>query len=191
MQDLVEYVLENWQTLTWKGMLVFIVIRLLPRYLWKALRPRVVELLHLNDEVKEYVSNQKMIDKKIDLILERMGIEWDAAKFHMKPYPSNGKTSYTSPWAALFIAHFARIRTIFNIKRGMKNMQKLKSRKFALAVVAAVLVILNDGLELGVDSNTVMSFAAIVVGYIFAEAHVDGKKVQPVEKPLDDSEFIG
>lgn len=53
---------------------------------------------------------------------------------------------------------------------------KLKSRKFWLAVVSALLVIANDGLDLGIDSETVLAFAGIVIGYIFGEAYVDAKK---------------
>ena len=49
----------------------------------------------------------------------------------------------------------------------------LKSRKFWMAVVGAALVILNDGLGLGIEQETVLKFAALVLGYIFAEAAVD------------------
>ncbi len=54
--------------------------------------------------------------------------------------------------------------------------EKFKSRKFWLAVVSGILVILNEGLDLGIDQPTVMSFAALVLGWIFAEAYVDGHK---------------
>jgi hypothetical protein len=56
--------------------------------------------------------------------------------------------------------------------------EKLASRKFVLAVVAALVVILNDGLGWGVDGETVMAFATIVVGYIFGEAAVDAVKMK-------------
>ena len=53
---------------------------------------------------------------------------------------------------------------------------KFKSRKFWMAVVSGLLVIANDGLELGLPSETVIAFAAIVIGWVFAEAYVDGKR---------------
>ncbi len=53
--------------------------------------------------------------------------------------------------------------------------EKLKSRKFWLAVVSAVLVIMNEGLGWNVPSETVLTFAALILGWIFAEAYVDGK----------------
>lgn len=54
-------------------------------------------------------------------------------------------------------------------------MEKLKSRKFWMAVVSAVLIVLNEGLGWGIPEETVMPFAALVLGWIFAEAYVDGK----------------
>lgn len=57
-------------------------------------------------------------------------------------------------------------------------MNKLKSRKFWMAVVSAALVIANDGLDLGVNNETVIAFAAIVVGWIIGESHIDAKKVK-------------
>ena len=52
---------------------------------------------------------------------------------------------------------------------------KLKSRKFWMAVCAAGLVIANEGLGLGIDENTVTQFVALILGYVFAEAAVDLK----------------
>ena len=55
-------------------------------------------------------------------------------------------------------------------------MEKFKSRKFWMAVVSAVLIVLNEGLGWNVPSETILSFAAVVLGWIFAEAYVDGHK---------------
>lgn len=54
-------------------------------------------------------------------------------------------------------------------------MNKLKRRKLWMAVVSAILVVLNEGLGLGVDGETVLAFAGIVMSYIFGQAYVDGK----------------
>ncbi len=54
--------------------------------------------------------------------------------------------------------------------------EKLKSRKFWMAVVGGLLVVANEGLELGIDPQTVLNFSALVLGWIFAEAYVDGHK---------------
>ena len=55
-------------------------------------------------------------------------------------------------------------------------MDKFKSRKFWMAVVSGLLVIVNDGLDLGLPNESILSIAAIVLGYIFAEAAVDAIK---------------
>lgn len=52
---------------------------------------------------------------------------------------------------------------------------KFKSRKFWMAAVGAALVIANQGLDLNIDSETVLAFAGIVMSYIFGEAYVDAK----------------
>lgn len=52
-------------------------------------------------------------------------------------------------------------------------MQKLKSRKFWMAVITAILVILNDGLELGIEQDTVLTFAGLVISWIIGESAVD------------------
>ncbi|MBB6672639.1 hypothetical protein [Cohnella nanjingensis] len=57
--------------------------------------------------------------------------------------------------------------------------RKFLSRKFLLAVVSAALIILNDGLDLGIDSQTVLAFAGIIATYIVGESAVDlAKKPQ-------------
>lgn len=56
-------------------------------------------------------------------------------------------------------------------------MKKFKSRKFWMAVAAALLVIANEGLDLNLPEDAIMSVVAVVLGYIFGEAYVDGKKV--------------
>jgi len=55
-------------------------------------------------------------------------------------------------------------------------MEKLRSRKFWMAVISALLVILNDGLGLGIDAEAVLAFAGIVLGYIFGEAYADAHR---------------
>ena len=50
---------------------------------------------------------------------------------------------------------------------------KLTSRKFWVVVVSALLLILEDGLGLNLDSETIKSFVALVLGYIFTEGAAD------------------
>lgn len=50
---------------------------------------------------------------------------------------------------------------------------KWKSRKFWMAVVSAILVILNEGLGWDIPEDTVLTFVFLVLGWVFCEAIVD------------------
>lgn len=52
---------------------------------------------------------------------------------------------------------------------------RLKSRKFLMAVAAAVLIVLNEGLGLGIPADAYGWFVGVVVAYILGEAYTDGK----------------
>lgn len=53
-------------------------------------------------------------------------------------------------------------------------MSKFKSRKFWLAIVSAVLVVLNDGLDLGINREAIMTMAGIIISWILGESFIDG-----------------
>lgn len=55
-------------------------------------------------------------------------------------------------------------------------MEKLKSRKFILVVAAALLSIANDGLGLGLPSDSIMQVVGLVVSYVLGQGYVDGQK---------------
>ncbi len=59
----------------------------------------------------------------------------------------------------------------------MNLKQKLGSRKFWMAVVSALLVVANEGLDLKLDGQTILAFAGIVITYILGEAAVDIKRM--------------
>jgi len=57
----------------------------------------------------------------------------------------------------------------------VKPVNKLKSRKFWMAVVAGALVIVNQGLDLNLPEDAVNAVAGIVISYILGQAYVDSK----------------
>lgn len=63
-------------------------------------------------------------------------------------------------------------------------MSKFKSRKFILAVVGAVLIVLNDGLDLGIDSETVLAFAGLLAVWITGESVVDTARSKKKEQEV-------
>lgn len=54
--------------------------------------------------------------------------------------------------------------------------EKLKSRKFWVAVFSALIVILNDGLGLNLPGEEIKTVAAIVIAYLLGQSYVDAKK---------------
>jgi len=123
-------------------------------------------------EVKEYVQNQQRIEAKIDLLLKERGITWNANT--LKPSEAN-----TQPISSKrFILSRKVLSIVQSVKRHMtlrrlKLMQRFKSRKFWMAVITAILVVLNDGLDLGIDQDTVLTFAGLVISWIIGESAID------------------
>lgn len=52
-------------------------------------------------------------------------------------------------------------------------MQKLKSRKFLLALSGAVLIVLNEGLGLGIDVDAYKYIVGVIMAYVAGESVVD------------------
>lgn len=60
-------------------------------------------------------------------------------------------------------------------------MKKFTSRKFLMAVVTGMLVIVNQGLGLNIPTDAVLTVAGVAISYILGEAYVDGKVKGDVE----------
>ena len=55
-------------------------------------------------------------------------------------------------------------------------MNKLKSRKFWLAVGSVILVIANEGLGLGIPEDAYWAVVLPVMAYVFGESYVDANR---------------
>jgi len=74
--------------------------------------------------------------------------------------------------------------------KGVLTMERLKSRKLWMSVFAALLPIINEEFNLGLNTETVIASVGAIVAYILGQAHVDAKRteVKPNEKPPMDTE---
>ena len=54
-------------------------------------------------------------------------------------------------------------------------LQRFTSRKFLMAVAAALLIVLNEGLGLGIPTDAYGWLVGVVVAWILGESYVDGK----------------
>ncbi|MEF3306693.1 hypothetical protein [Paenibacillus sp. GYB003] len=130
------------------------------------------------EDTERYIQNQHRIESKIDLLLQKEGIEWNASLNGTTGNPSNARTGFIASSAARSAARFVARCITYPIRKGSRSMSKFKSRKFWMAIISAILVVLNDGLDLGIDNNTVLAFAGIVMSFVFGEAYVDAKRVK-------------
>lgn len=55
-------------------------------------------------------------------------------------------------------------------------MEKITSRKFWMALVSALLVLLNDGFDMNIPSDTILQFVGVIIAYILGQSYVDGRK---------------
>ena len=54
-------------------------------------------------------------------------------------------------------------------------MERLKSRKFLMALATALLMVLNEGLDLGIPPDVYGWIVGVVIAWILGESYVDGK----------------
>lgn len=52
----------------------------------------------------------------------------------------------------------------------------IKTSEFWLVVVGAVITVANDGLGLGLERETIMSFAAMIASYVGGRSYLKGKQ---------------
>lgn len=156
---------KNGFSLTALGTAVFVLLR--QRKVKKRLRRYIPWLLDDDSEVKAYIHNQH-------LIMERLGItSAPTLEIGSKDSVEKKRWLLSRRLMVLSVAQDAEQSTHSRRKILMK---KLKSRKFILAVVGAALIIANDGLDLGINSDTVLAFAGLLATWIVGEAAVDAKR---------------
>lgn len=172
---------RNGFSVTAIGAVAYVLLR--QRRVKKRLKQYIPWLFEDESEVKGYIQNQHTIMENQKLIMERMGIECHVPMLKKSSKDSAQKSVQRSPW------HWTTLSTARDVGkythwRG-KIMKKFKSRKFIIAVVGAILIVLNDGLDLGIDSNTVLAFAGLLATWIVGEAAVDAKRAGKEDTPGD------
>ena len=57
-----------------------------------------------------------------------------------------------------------------------QNVQKLKSRKFILAIIGAVVMLVNGMTELNLNATEIAGILLPIIAYIMGEAWVDSRR---------------
>lgn len=162
--EITHTIFKNGLTLSALGTALYVLLK--QRKVKKKLAKRLPWLLEDDSETRHYIANQTRIEAKLDALSAHVGVPTCGVSEIGTAGPTSLKQPSRSSRAALFMGNLRR----------MKMMNKLKSRKFILAVVTGVLIVLNDGLDLGIDSETVLAFAGIVAVWITGESVVDAKR---------------
>lgn len=157
---------------------------------WTALAGVLILFLK-NRKLKRYINHHlpPILQNKGDMDLMDIKRNQEIIMNHLGVKPCADSLKATVPYSAKknatpSILHLPGFITVWSAKKfmklntkGLKKMKsKWKSRKFWMSIIAALLVVANEGLDLGISSETVMTFAALVASFIFSEAYVDGKK---------------
>ena len=58
-------------------------------------------------------------------------------------------------------------------------MNKIKSRKFILVLMTALLTVCNDGLGLNLPTESIMTITGLVATYCASQGYVDGQAAKP------------
>ena len=142
----------------------------------QGIRKRLIKRLPKRFRHEQISMNE--LGMKIDALSKALGVvSWDAVE--IQTTSSTVKRGLILSQEARYIARHVRQSIM---RRDIQMKSKLLSRKFILAVVTGILIILNDGLDLGIDSNTVLNFSALIATYILGEAATDIAKVKAVSE---------
>jgi hypothetical protein len=111
---------------------------------------------------------QVRLEKKIDAIAKAVGVVW--------PGPVRGSRNGARRILKK-LSSSSRKEISLELKRRMKKrMERLKSRKFWLTIVGALIPVINEEFNLHLDANTVLAMIGLFGVAIAGFAHVDGKK---------------
>ena len=55
-------------------------------------------------------------------------------------------------------------------------MERLRSRKLWMAIATGLLVIANEGLDLDLPNEAIMTIVALIITYILGQSYVDANK---------------
>lgn len=170
--DLAEWLWDHWQEVTLNAVLLFILRRFIITELSRILRFNHTDAVLYN----------------LKIIMREIGVEseWRSS------LPMNG-FRITLPQLSKKLCSYSRkdIKHL-KIRRKTKMKSKLLSRKLWMAIFGALLPVLNQYFNLGLNTDTVIASAGAIVAYIIGQAHVDAKVVQNANTTVqsDPNKFI-
>jgi hypothetical protein len=162
----------------------------------KLITNQVKKLFKIQDknDFKQFAKNQRLIMENQRRMMIHLGVEPCAENEVLNNNTEKSLWMYLMKFPALFAVWSTQKKSERSIwKRSWSWMsEKLKSRKFWITVVSVLLVTVNDELGLGLDTESIMYFAGIVITYLLGQSFIDARKETKHEKHrLSDDEFVG
>jgi hypothetical protein len=166
--DLVFWLIDHWKEATLIGVANFLAIALAKR-----ISAHQIKRLFGMDGGNDI----RRLEQKLDMLLERSGI--DCADLKLSQNTSRKTSLNFSPLSIARRAANSMGTTKSEKPIRRKSMkQKLTSRKFWMAVVTGVLVVLNEGLDLGIDQDAIQKLVFLVSVWIGGETVVDATRTR-------------
>lgn len=163
---------------------VFIVDRLIR----KLITSQVKRLLHIDDqtELKEYVKNQRRIENKLDLLLQKEGITWDAPISETKRQVSVTKSAGLSG-LRLATSTIARAAGKF-IDWGKRRMSNI-NKGILLPLLSAIALFVKQAFGYEIPEEYIdMGANIILYGIFFVGLFMNFKKK---DKPAEELKQTG
>jgi hypothetical protein len=155
--ELFEWLWEHWEEVTLNALLLFI--------LRKFILTEIKLILRIG-------SNDTAVLANLKVIMRELGVEkeWSSHEHGLNFMALRN----SKKWLPMFMVATQKQKSISRRKR---IMDKLKSRKLWMAIFGALLPIINEEFNLGLNTDTVIASVVAIVGYVLGQAHVDAKKV--------------
>lgn len=169
-------IMRNGLSLSALGTALYVLLK--QRKVKRIIRRHLPWLMRDDADVVNYEARQIRIEQDVRAIKAHLGVSEcaESSDLLISTERHSSKSSQVDGSSARYV-NAPMHRGLITILRGNREMKKkLLSRKFILALATGVLVILNDGLDFGLDTDTIMYVVGIVATWIIGEAAVDAKR---------------
>lgn len=197
MIELIAWIWEHRnEPLTW-GLVLSFILFAIDRLGRKLITNQVKKLFKIRDknDFKQFAKNQRIIMENQKRMMIHLGVEPCAESINLSENTEKSSLIYSMKFLAQPVTWFTQKKRIesFSLKRsGVWMKEKLSSRKFWITIVSVLLITINDELGLGLDTESIMYFAGIVITYLLGQSWIDTRKGNAHAKHrLNDDEFVG
>lgn len=172
MHEIAQFIIEHWGKPVTASSIAVLVLILIDKFGRRLITSQVKRLFHIQDksEFKQYVENQRRIEKKINAIMQKEGIEWSGDLEIDTNGATNSSKSLPSSWETRCTARTAR-----KSEPWRKNMTINKSILLPLLSAIALFVKQAFGYEIS-DENVDMAANGILLVVTIAGLFMHPKK---------------